>query len=144
MNMIFGQVVNALVRYEINFSGTPNSMPDNDDFDVPFMDHFCPGDSIETNGYANEQHDELICKVKFLSYGLYLIALLYCISTYLCLVTFQLSAFNQVLNIKKKFFASILKQDIQWFDEMSSTAKGEIKCTEFSSRISSYVSLSPN
>lgn len=110
LNILFGKVVHSFVEYEKNRASHGN-------------------DSAEVEIITEEFRAETYL------YGgiMAAITVLYIIGNYTAIHCFQMFALRLMREIKKRYFASILKQEIAWFDTQNSG--------EFASRISRYCSL---
>lgn len=110
LNILFGKVVHSFVEYEKNRASHGN-------------------DSAEVEIITEEFRAETYL------YGgiMAAITVLYIIGNYTAIHSFQMFALRLMREIKKRYFASILKQEIAWFDTQNSG--------EFASRISRYCGL---
>ncbi len=60
--------------------------------------------------------DELMNKTYFLSGSLFILGVMYFICFFLIISCFSRAATNQIYTIRVKYFNSVLKQEISWFD----------------------------
>src|SRR5699024_7573097 len=107
LNIFFGKVVHRFVTYEKDRDNATNS-----------------GQSTETitAEFLNETY--------MMGAYMAIIAVVYVAANYTSIHCFQMFALRQMREIKKRYFASILKQEVAWFDRQNSG--------EFASRISRY------
>jgi len=75
--------------------------------------------------------EEFLNEVYFLSGSLFLMSLLLLVCNYLMMSCFPSAALNQIHTIRIKYFASVLKQEISWYDSRPSG--------DFASRITALV-----
>ena len=89
LTIVFGDVVDIFVRFE---------------------------SAHRLNTTTNTTDAEFLREIYSWSGWLFVLWLANAVLNYLVLVLFPLAAVNQIKTIKTKFFASLLRQDIQWFD----------------------------
>ncbi|CAG2113799.1 unnamed protein product, partial [Medioppia subpectinata] len=106
LNALFGSIVDVFVNYEKGRNATLNGIEDID---------------IITS-------EEFMGEVYNLSIILFIGWVVITLSNYLMTTFFPLAALNQIHTIKIKYFESVLKQEISWFDSKSSG--------DFASRVS--------
>lgn len=106
MTILFGNVVDVFVDFEVAYgNATANGLP-TDDLVTEFMSQI------------------------YLLSGLLLVVMaVFILGNYANIHCFQMFSLRQMSEIKKRYFASILKQEVAWYDRQSSG--------EFASRISS-------
>ncbi|CAG2164999.1 unnamed protein product [Oppiella nova] len=94
MTILFGDIVDVFVNYEYAYShGFNNS-------DITF--------------------DDFMNKTYLLSGSLLVIAVLFFVTNFLLIMCFTRAAHNQIHTIRVKYFTSVLKQEISWFDSRPS------------------------
>ena len=109
LTVLFGLIVDVFVNYE-------NTLLNKD---------LSNSTSIAKNVTTEEFNHEIWVLSGTLFFGWIAIT----IANYAMMTLFPLSALNQIHTIKRKYFDSILKQEISWFDSKSSG--------DFASRVSS-------
>ena len=115
LTVICGELIDIFVKFEnswtkLNETDTNNVKADDDKHDIT----------------AKEFMKDVYIWSGFL-FGCYLFM---CLANYLMMTFFPLAALNQIHTIKVKYFESVLRQDIAWFDTKSSG--------DFASRVSAY------
>lgn len=105
LNVLFGKVVHAFVQFEKNRASHANDTSQVETITEEFL-----GETYLYGGIMAA------------------ITVLYIIGNYTAIHCFQMFALRLMREIKKRYFASILKQEIAWYDRQNSG--------EFASRIS--------
>lgn len=106
MTILFGNVVDVFVDFEVAYgNATANGQPTDD------LVH------------------EFMRQIYLLSGLLLVVMAVFVLGNYANIHCFQMFSLRQMSKIKKRYFASILKQEVAWYDRQSSG--------EFASRISS-------
>jgi ABC-type multidrug transport system fused ATPase/permease subunit len=104
MTILFGDIVDVFVEYE---------------------------NGIKFNNTNTITLDEFLNKTYFISGSLFGLTGLLLICNYLVMSCFPIAAINQIHKIRIKYFQSVLKQEIAWFDSRPSG--------DFASKISALV-----
>ena len=111
LTTLFGEMVDVFVIYEN--SGVHNTKS---------------SAFATTSEATNMTTDEFMSEIYLLSGTLFVSWVIVTLCQYLLMTFFPLAALNQIHTIKVKYFESVLKQEIAWFDSKSSG--------DFASRVS--------
>ncbi|CAG2181529.1 unnamed protein product, partial [Oppiella nova] len=84
--------------------------------------------ALNANHTSNATQSEFLSEVYFFSAALFCLWVVNSVCNYLIMVLFPLAAINQIRKIKTLYFASLLKQDIAWYDTKSASG-------DFASRV---------
>ena len=107
LNVLFGKVVHSFVQYERDRANHAND-----------------------SAVVESLTEEFLAETYLYGGLMAVITVLYIVSNYTSIHCFQMFALRLMRRIKKRYFASILRQEVAWFDRQNSG--------EFASRISRY------
>lgn len=122
LTILFGEVVDVFVDYEkgLNAAKINNWVT---------LTNSTSNSSLSTNAtYITT--DEFMTSIYIFSGSLLGSWVLLTLANFFVMTFFPLSALNQIHTIKVKYFASVLRQEIAWFDSKSSG--------DFASRVAAY------
>ena len=118
LTILFGEIVDVFVEYEKGLNAAKDEMK------TMFAN------SSVTSNATYMTNDEFMSSIYILSGALIASWILLTIANSTLMTFFSLSALNQIHTIKIKYFKSVLRQEIAWFDSKSSG--------DFASRVAAY------